>query len=160
MADNFTSPSTGVHERAQEYMRTIALAKETAVKQAKETIEAKWGPSPKAEPDTAIAEKPTPFKKTVMSSKQKAIANMESPTHAGMIAGAGQITPQRLLQPLIAHNTCRPRNTPNSSSQLHQIPTHLHPSPSHHNQPTSTHKSQSPNTHTTTSTGRTALYHT
>ena len=98
MADDSTSPGADVHKRAQKYMQQIALAKETAVKQAKETIEEKWGPSPKAQPNTAAAEKPTPSKKTVRGRKQKANVELESPTHAGMIAGIDQHTPQQQLE--------------------------------------------------------------
>ena len=81
-------------------MQTIALAKETAVKQAKETIEEKWGPSPKSEPNTATAEKPKPFKKAARGRKWNENFMVASPTHGGMTAGIGQHTPQRQLQRL------------------------------------------------------------
>ena len=98
MAGDSNSPGPDIHKRAQEYMQTIALAKETAVKQAKETIEEKWGPSPKLEPHTATAEQPKPSKRPVRGRKQKASVDVKPPTHGGMIAGVIQHTPQRLLQ--------------------------------------------------------------
>ena len=100
MADDSTSPGSDVHKRAQEYMQKIALAKETAVKQAKETIEEKWGPSPRLEPNTATAENPKPSKKAARGRKWNSNFVVASPTHGGMTAGIGQHTPQRQLQRL------------------------------------------------------------